>query len=223
MLNKEIGKLCFYLSMNFIHLGDASCKEAQTAISHFHNLAGKSHKRCIFKHKCAICPLYCARCSIQVYSGTKMFSLSCCFVRPLCIFCHSTVHYCTFAWLFLYFNTVSYNLWVFLVWKRLRVEYVIWFISFNRGGSLQLCGSAPRIPDAFLLFHWQTHAPEMVCKQYCITTSFNPQIQFVISTLNKELVRRHKCLETPLRIVSSVITINLYFCCHNTQMTLKPN
>lgn len=94
MLNKEIGKLCFYLSMNFIHLGDGSCKEAQTAILHFHNLVEKSHKRCIFRHKCAICPPHCVPSTILVYSGTEMFGSSCYFVRPLCI---SLPFYCTLS------------------------------------------------------------------------------------------------------------------------------
>lgn len=82
MRNKEIGKLCFYLSMNFIHLGDGSCKEAQTAILHFHNLVGrkKSHKRCIFRHKCAICPPHCVPSTILVYSGTE----NVCFIMLFC-------------------------------------------------------------------------------------------------------------------------------------------
>lgn len=94
MLNKEIGKLCFYLSMNFIHLGDGSCKEVQTAILHFHNLVGKSHKRCIFRHNCAICPPHCVPSTILVCSGTEMFGTSCCFVRPLWI---SVPVYCTLS------------------------------------------------------------------------------------------------------------------------------
>lgn len=129
LLNKEIGKLCFYLSMNFIHLGDASCKEAQTAILNFHNLLEKSHKRCIFRNKCAICPVYYVQCNILVYSGTKMFGLSCCFVGPFVHPCHSTVHLHDCLCISALFNFsfreqgCLYD----------RTETVILFISFGRG------------------------------------------------------------------------------------------
>lgn len=163
MLNKEIGKLCFYLSMNFIHLGDGSCKEAQTAILHFHNLVEKSHKRCIFRHKCAICPPHCVPSTILVYSGTEML-VHHVILSGLCAFpCHSTVHYQTFAWLFLYFSTVSST---FLPQGCLpdrghRVGTNILFIWFS---------SVARIPHAFLhklITDLKCTVVERVCKQYC--------------------------------------------------------
>lgn len=125
MLNKEIGKLCFYLSMNFIHLGDSSCKEAQTAILHFHNLVEKSHKRCIFRHKCAICPPHCVPSTILVYSGTEMFGSSCCFVRPLCI---SLPFYCTLSGICMIvfvFQHCLFNFFItrLLVWQRSLCRY----------------------------------------------------------------------------------------------------
>lgn len=135
MLNKEIGKLCFYLSMNFIHLGDGSCKEAQTAILHFHNLVEKSHKRCIFRHKCAICPplivfpaLFWCTPGLKCLVHHVVLSGLCAFL------CHSTVHYQTFAWLFLYFSTVSST---FLPQGCLydrghRVGTIILFIWFSK-------------------------------------------------------------------------------------------
>lgn len=145
MLNKEIGKLCFYLSMNFIHLGDGSCKEAQTAILHFHNLVGKSHKRCIFRHKCAICPPIVFPALFWCTPGLK------CLVHHvvlwgLCAFlCNSTVHYQAFAWLFLYFNHVSstYFSTRLLVRQRSSCRYCQLFIWFSKEAILKQCSMNP--------------------------------------------------------------------------------
>lgn len=135
----------------------------------------------------------------------------------LCGFlCQSTVHYQAFAWLVLYFNTVSFTYFStrLLVWQRSSCRYCHLFIWFSKDAILK-----QRSMNPWFCFASADRRSARLLRGFVnntVAASFDLKSKYEMWTLHKEHVWKGTSV---WRFVFSIITNNLYLCCHATQMT----